>query len=38
MRNGDSLHGIAIRHRVTVDELMRANGITDPTKVWAGAI
>jgi murein DD-endopeptidase MepM/ murein hydrolase activator NlpD len=38
MRNGDSLRGIAIRHRVTVDELMRANGITDPTKVWAGAI
>lgn len=38
MRNGDSLTGIAIRHRVTVDELMRANGITDPTKVWAGAI
>lgn len=38
MRNGDSLHGIAIRHRVTVDELMRANGITDPTKVWAGAV
>lgn len=38
MRNGDTLNGIAIRHRVTVDELMRANGITDPTKVWAGAI
>ncbi len=38
MRNGDSLHGIALRHRVTVDELKRANGITDPTKVWAGAV
>lgn len=38
MRNGDTLNGIAIRHRVTVEELKRANGITDPTKVWAGAI
>jgi murein DD-endopeptidase MepM/ murein hydrolase activator NlpD len=38
MRNGDSLHGIALRHRVTVEELKRANGITDPTKVWAGAV
>src|SRR6185436_19722274 len=38
MRNGDSLHGIALGHRVTVDELKRANGITDPTKIWAGAV
>jgi murein DD-endopeptidase MepM/ murein hydrolase activator NlpD len=38
MKNGDSLHGIALRHKVTVDELKRANGITDPTKVWAGAV
>ena len=38
MRNGDSLHGIALRHRVTVEDLQRANGITDPTKVWAGAV
>lgn len=38
MRNGDSLRGVAIRYRVSVDELQRANGITDPTKVWAGTV
>jgi murein DD-endopeptidase MepM/ murein hydrolase activator NlpD len=38
MKNGDSLYGIAQRHRVSLDELKRANGITDPTKVWAGTV
>ncbi|MBX9592612.1 MAG: peptidoglycan DD-metalloendopeptidase family protein [Hyphomonadaceae bacterium] len=38
MKNGDSLYGIALRHRVTLEELKRANGITDPTKVWAGTV
>lgn len=38
MKNGESLHAIALRHRVSVDELQRANGITDPTKVWAGTV
>jgi murein DD-endopeptidase MepM/ murein hydrolase activator NlpD len=38
MRNGDSLYGIALQHRVSLEELKRANGITDPTKVWAGRV
>lgn len=38
MRNGESLYGIALRYKVTLEELKRANGITDPTKVWAGAV
>jgi murein DD-endopeptidase MepM/ murein hydrolase activator NlpD len=38
MKNGDSLYGIALQHRVTLDELKRANGITDPTKVWTGTV
>jgi murein DD-endopeptidase MepM/ murein hydrolase activator NlpD len=38
MKNGDSLYGIALQHRVSLDELMRANNITDPTKVWAGTV
>jgi murein DD-endopeptidase MepM/ murein hydrolase activator NlpD len=38
MRNGDSLYGVALRHRVSLDELMRANGITHPTRVWAGTV
>jgi murein DD-endopeptidase MepM/ murein hydrolase activator NlpD len=38
MKNGDSLYGIALQHRVTLEELKRANGITDPTKVWAGTV
>jgi murein DD-endopeptidase MepM/ murein hydrolase activator NlpD len=38
MKNGDSLYGIAQRHRVSLDELKRANGITDPTRVWAGTV
>ena len=38
MRNGESLNGVAIRYRVSLEELKRANGITDPTKVWAGTV
>jgi murein DD-endopeptidase MepM/ murein hydrolase activator NlpD len=38
MRNGDSLYGIALRYNVTLEDLQRANGITDPTKVWVGTI
>ena len=38
MRNGDSLNGVAIRYRVALEDLKRANGITDPTKVWAGTV
>jgi murein DD-endopeptidase MepM/ murein hydrolase activator NlpD len=36
LKNGESLYGLALRHRVGLDELKRVNGITDPTKVWAG--
>jgi murein DD-endopeptidase MepM/ murein hydrolase activator NlpD len=38
MKNGDSLYGIALQHRVSLEDLKRANGITDPTKVWAGKV
>ena len=38
MRNGDSLYGIAFQHRTSLEDLMRANNITDPTKVWAGTV
>ena len=38
MKNGDSLYGIALQHRVSLEELKRANGITDPTKDWAGRV
>lgn len=38
MASGESLYSIAQRYKVSVDELKRANGITDPTKVWAGKV
>jgi murein DD-endopeptidase MepM/ murein hydrolase activator NlpD len=38
MRNGESLYGVALQHRVTLEELKRANSITDPTKVWTGTV
>jgi murein DD-endopeptidase MepM/ murein hydrolase activator NlpD len=38
MKNGESLYGIALQHRVSLEDLKRANGITDPTKVWAGKV
>jgi murein DD-endopeptidase MepM/ murein hydrolase activator NlpD len=38
MKNGDSLYGIAFQHRTSLEELMRANNITDPTKVWSGTV
>jgi murein DD-endopeptidase MepM/ murein hydrolase activator NlpD len=38
MQSGESLHAIARRHKVSVDELKRANGITDASKVWAGKV
>lgn len=33
---GDSLSGIAIRFNIPLEELMRANGITDPDHINAG--
>ncbi len=37
VRPGETLGGIARRHGVTVAQLMAANGITDPNRVWAGS-
>jgi murein DD-endopeptidase MepM/ murein hydrolase activator NlpD len=38
MKAGESLYGIARRHKVTLSELMRVNGITEPTRVRIGAV
>ena len=38
MKNGESLYGIARQYRVTLAELQRVNGITEPTRVRAGAV
>jgi murein DD-endopeptidase MepM/ murein hydrolase activator NlpD len=38
MRNGDSLYGISRSYGVTVAELQRVNGITDPRSVRAGTV
>jgi murein DD-endopeptidase MepM/ murein hydrolase activator NlpD len=38
MKSGESLYAIARRHKVSVDELKRVNGITDSTKIWAGKV
>jgi murein DD-endopeptidase MepM/ murein hydrolase activator NlpD len=38
LKNGESLYGIALQHHVSLEELKRANGISDPTKVWAGTV
>lgn len=38
MKNGDTLNGIALRHGVSVDDLMRANNITDPSRLWGGTV
>jgi murein DD-endopeptidase MepM/ murein hydrolase activator NlpD len=38
MNPGDSLYAIARQHRVSLAELQRVNGISDPTKVRAGTV
>ncbi len=38
LQSGESLHAIARRYKVGVDELKRVNGITDPSKIWAGKV
>lgn len=35
---GDSLFGIALRHGRTLEELARANGITDPNRIRIGQV
>ena len=37
VKRGDTITKIAKQYKVTQDELMRANSITDPTKLQAGA-
>lgn len=36
VRSGDSLFNIALRYRVTVAQLVQANGISDPNRVYVG--
>ncbi len=38
IKHGESLYGIAVRHRVALAELQRINNITDPRKVKAGTV
>ena len=36
VRRGETLYSIARRYGTTVEALMRANGLTDPTRIYAG--
>jgi LysM repeat protein len=36
VRQGDTLSGISAQFGVTEDELMAANGMTDPNRLFAG--
>jgi len=38
LQSRESLDAIARRYKVSVAELKRVNGITDPSKVWAGKV
>lgn len=38
VKHGDTLYGIASEHKVSVEDLKRVNGITDPTKVGTGKV
>jgi len=38
LKPGESLYGIARQHHVTLAELQRVNGITEPTRVRAGTV
>ena len=38
MKQGESLYGIARKHNVSLAELQRVNGITEPTSVRAGTV
>lgn len=38
VRPGDTLSGIAARHRVAVRALSRLNGITDPNRIYVGTV
>ncbi len=36
VRNGDTLSGIALRHRTSVARLVALNGLSDPNRIYAG--
>ncbi|HIC92991.1 MAG TPA: LysM domain-containing protein, partial [Anaerolineae bacterium] len=36
VRRGETLYSIARRYGTTVEALMRANGLSDPTRIYAG--
>ena len=38
LQSGELLQAIARRYKVSVDELKRVNGITDPSRMWAGKV
>jgi murein DD-endopeptidase MepM/ murein hydrolase activator NlpD len=38
LQSGETLYTIARRYKVGVDELKRANGIADESKLWAGKV
>ena len=38
VQSGDSLFGIAEQYQVSMEEVMRLNGITNPDKVYAGQV
>ena len=38
MKPGKSIYGVARQHGVTLAELQRVNGITEPTRVRAGTV
>jgi LysM repeat protein len=38
VQSGDSLFGIAEKYSVSMEEVMRLNGITNPDKVFAGQV
>ena len=38
VQSGDSLFGIAEQYQVSMEEVMRINGITNPDKVYAGQV
>ena len=38
VQSGDSLFGIAEQYSVSMEEVMRINGITNPDKVFAGQV
>jgi len=38
VRSGDTLERLALEHGVSVEELMRANGLANPDYIWAGQL